>query len=113
MRKIFVMKFTPEEFAARLPLPADEKWKNGVWFINAFTKNDFELEFFAPKAKDHQSPHEKDEIYFVISGTAILMKNGEPIDCKTGDALYVEARAPHHFEKMSDDFATWAIFWKD
>lgn len=34
------MKFTIEEFSAKLPLPANEKWKDGVWFTNAFTKND-------------------------------------------------------------------------
>ena len=59
------MKFTFEEFLKKLPLPAGEKWKNGVSFTNAFTKGDFQLEFFAPRGKDYQTPHEADEFYIV------------------------------------------------
>lgn len=32
------MKFTIDEFLAKLPLPADEKWKNGVWDVEALRK---------------------------------------------------------------------------
>jgi mannose-6-phosphate isomerase-like protein (cupin superfamily) len=106
------MKFSIEEFRARLPLPADEKWKDGVWFTNAFTKGDFELEFFAPRGKDYQTPHEKDEFYIIVGGTADLIKAGETIDCRIGDALFVAAGEDHHFENISDDFATWVIFFK-
>jgi mannose-6-phosphate isomerase-like protein (cupin superfamily) len=105
------MKFSPEDFIAKLPLPANEKWKDGVWFANAFTKGDFELEFFAPRGKDFQTPHEKDEFYIIVSGTADLIKENEKINCKIGDAIFVEAGENHHFEKISNDFATWVIFF--
>lgn len=106
------MKFTPEEFRARLPLPADEKWEDGVWFANAFTKGDFELEFFAPSGRDYQTPHERDEFYIIVSGTADLIKPSEIINCATGDAMFVAAGDEHHFENISKDFATWVIFFK-
>jgi mannose-6-phosphate isomerase-like protein (cupin superfamily) len=106
------MKFTFEEFLGKLPLPADEKWKEGVWFANAFTKGDFELEFFAPRGKDYQTPHDKDEFYIVARGTADLLIENERFSCAAGDALFVPAQTAHHFENMSDDFATWAIFFK-
>lgn len=106
------MKFSIEEFEAKLPLPANEKWKDGVWFTNTFTKNDFELEFFAPKGKDFQTPHEKDEFYVIVRGSAILVKEDERFNCEIGDALFVEAGVSHHFEEMSEDFATWVIFFK-
>jgi Mannose-6-phosphate isomerase len=105
------MKYTPAEFLDRLPLPADEKWKEGVWFTNAFTKGNFELEFFAPRGRDYQTPHEKDEFYIIVSGTADLLIENERFSCSPGDALFVPARAVHHFENMSDDFATWVIFF--
>ncbi len=105
------MKFGIEEFRAKLPLPADEKWKDGVWFTNAFTKGDFELEFFAPHGRDFQTPHEKDEFYIIVSGTAELLKETETIHCAVGEAIFVEAGEAHHFENMSDDFATWVIFF--
>jgi mannose-6-phosphate isomerase-like protein (cupin superfamily) len=106
------MKFTIDELRARLPLPADGKWKDGVWFTSAFTKGDFELEFFAPRGHDYQTPHEKDEFYIIVSGTADLIKPGETINCRTGDALFVAAGEEHHFENFSDDFAAWVIFFK-
>ena len=105
------MKFSVEELRARLPLPADEKWKDGVWFTNAFTKGAFELEFFAPRGKDYQTPHEKDEFYIIVGGTADLVTPGEVINCRSGDALFVAAGDEHHFENISDDFATWVIFF--
>ena len=105
------MKFTTKEFLAKLPLPADEKWKDGVWFTNVFTKGDFELEFFAPRGTDYQTPHEKDEFYIIVSGTADLLKENETINCQIGDALFVAAGEKHHFENISDDFATWVIFF--
>jgi quercetin dioxygenase-like cupin family protein len=105
------MKFSFEEHAAKLPLPANEKWKDGVWFVNSFTKGDFELEFFAPRGTDYQTPHEKDEFYIIVSGTAVLMKENETVECSVGDAIFVEAGEKHHFENISDDFATWVIFF--
>ena len=105
------MKFTVEEFLEKLPLPADEKCKEGVWFTNAFSKGDFELEFFAPKGKDYQTPHEKDEFYIVGRGSADLLIESERVSCGVGDALFVPAKAKHHFENMSDDFAAWVIFF--
>ena len=105
------MKFGIEEFRQRLPLPADEKWKDGVWFTNAFTKSNFELEFFAPRGNDYQTPHEKDEFYIIVSGSADLLKENETVSCRLGDAIFVGAGEPHHFENISDDFATWVIFF--
>lgn len=105
------MKFTPEEFSAKLPLPADEKWKDGVWFTEAFAKVDFKLEFFAPRGTDYQTPHEQDEFYIIVQGNADLVKDAETVNCKAGDALFVAAQENHHFENISDDFATWVIFF--
>src|SRR5215203_2637617 len=105
------MKFSVEEFRARLPFAANEKWKEGVWFTNAFTKGDFELEFFAPRGHDYQTPHEKDEFYIIVSGSADLIHEGKTVSCKIGDAVFVAAGEDHHFENISQDFATWVIFF--
>ena len=105
------MKYGFDEFLARLPLPADEKWTEGVPFTGAFSKGEFELEFFAPRGLDHQTPHEKDEFYIVVSGTAVLLIEGENFTCAVGDVLFVTAKIEHHFENISEDFATWVIFF--
>jgi mannose-6-phosphate isomerase-like protein (cupin superfamily) len=105
------MKFTPEEFLEKLPLPADEKWREGVWFTSAFAKGDFELEFFAPRGTDYQTPHEKDEIYVVVRGKGEFVKENERTNFTAGDVLFVEAGVAHRFENFSEDFATWVIFF--
>lgn len=105
------MKFSVGEFLEKLPLPADEKWREGVWFTNVFSKGDFELEFFAPRGKDYQTPHEKDEIYVIASGSGEFIKENERMTFKTGDVLFVEAGVSHHFENFTEDFATWVIFF--
>ncbi len=105
------MKFSFDEFLAALPQPANEKWTEGVWFTEAFVKGNFELEFFAPRGKDHQTPHEKDEIYVVVRGSGEFVKENERITFTTGDVLFVEAGVEHRFENFSEDFATWVIFF--
>ena len=50
---------------------------------------------------------------FILSrgASATLIKEGEKISCLTGDAMFMAAREDHHFEEISDDFATWVIFF--
>lgn len=105
------MKFTPEEFLAKLPLPADDKWKDGVPVIPAFVRSGFVLEFFAPRRTDHQTPHEKDEFYIIVRGAADLVKEDETVNCQVGDAIFVAAGEKHHFENISEDFGAWVIFF--
>ncbi len=85
-----------------------------------------ELRWFAPKQADPQTPHDRDELYIVISGTGTFMRAVEshPFDDTAlpiqgeervpfgpGDALFVAAGTVHRFENFSDDFATWIIFY--
>ncbi len=105
------MKFTVEEFSAKLPLPADEKWKDGVRDIEVFRKKNVSLVFFAPRKTDYQTFHEEDEFYIIACGTGELIIGSENFPCKTGDTFFVPAKTEHHFENFSDDFAAWTIFF--
>ena len=105
------MKFTAEEMVKRLPLPATDKWKDGVWDIEPFSEWGAKLVFFAPKGIDYQTSHDEDEFYFIARGSGKLVIGDETFDFAVGDAFYVEANVPHHFEEFSDDFATWAVFF--
>jgi mannose-6-phosphate isomerase-like protein (cupin superfamily) len=105
------MHLRPQDLLARLPLPATDRWPEGVRFVEAFAKDGLEMELYAPRGVDHQSPHAQDEIYIVVAGSATLDIDGIGYACAIGDALFVPARVPHHFANISDDFATWAIFW--
>lgn len=105
------MKFTIDEMMEKLPLPANEKWKEGVWDLEPFKKGNVTLVFFAPKNMDYQTFHEEDEFYFIMRGKGELVIEGERFPCEAGDALFVPAREKHHFVNFSEDFATWAVFF--
>ncbi len=105
------MKFTIDEFLKKLPLPANEKWKEGVFDIEPFEKNNVKLVFFAPRGTDYQTFHDEDEFYFIVRGSGELIIDGERFNCETGDAFFVASKIPHHFENFTKDFATWAIFF--
>ena len=105
------MKFTVDEFLPKLPLPADKKWKEGVWDIEPFRKENVSLVFFAPRGIDYQTSHDEDEFYFIVRGNGELIINDERFACEIGDIFFVAARVPHHFENFTDNFATWAVFF--
>ncbi|HVF30906.1 MAG TPA: cupin domain-containing protein [Pyrinomonadaceae bacterium] len=105
------MKFTIDKLLSQLPLPANEKWKEGVWDVEPFEKDGVTLVFFAPKGTDYQTLHDEDEFYFIARGTGKLVVDTEVFDCTAGDAFFVAAKVPHHFEEFTEDFATWAIFF--
>lgn len=105
------MKFTIENLLAKLPLPPNEKWKDGVHFTTAFRKENLSLEFFAPRGTDYQTFHEEDEFYFVAQGSGELIIENERFDCAVGNAFFVPAKVEHHFENFSNDFAVWVVFF--
>jgi mannose-6-phosphate isomerase-like protein (cupin superfamily) len=47
---------------------------------------------------DTQSPHEWDELYFVLEGSGTLVVEGERLELETGSAAFVPAQAEHRFE---------------
>jgi mannose-6-phosphate isomerase-like protein (cupin superfamily) len=105
------MKFLLKENLEKLPLPANEKWKDGVWDIETFRKNGISKILFAPRGTDYQTFHEEDEFYFIVRGKGELIIDKERFSCEVGDAFFVHAKIPHHFENFTEDFATWAVFF--
>jgi mannose-6-phosphate isomerase-like protein (cupin superfamily) len=105
------MKFAIEEFLGKLPLPADDKWKEGVWDVEPFRKGDVSLEMFAPRGRDYQTPHDEDEFYFIARGSGDIVIDGERFAFVPSDVFFVPAGVEHHFENFSDDFATWVVFF--
>ena len=104
------MPFSPDDALKRLPLPPTDRWPEGVWGIEVFRTGNLVLEMFAPKGTDHQNAHDRDELYVVIRGRAILVRNATREPCGPGDALFVPAHAGHHFDEMTHDFTTWVVF---
>lgn len=70
-----------------------------------------QLEYFAPKEKDTQTPHLQDELYFIVSGSSDFILEDKVISCSAGDALFVPAGVVHRFIHFTADFATWVVFY--
>lgn len=105
------MKFSYQDFLKQMPKPANEKWREGAWDMEAFKHGTMLLEVFAPKNRDYQTPHEQDELYFVVRGHGEFVLENERMSFQAGDALFVPAGKLHRFENFSDDFVTWVVFW--
>lgn len=105
------MKFTVDEFLTKLPLPANDKWKDGVFDLEPFEKAGVRLVFFAPRGRDYQTSHDEDEFYFIVRGSGEIVIGGGRQAFEAGDVFFVEAGVEHRFERFSDDVVTWAIFF--
>ena len=80
-------------------------------FIEVMKDGTMTVEYFAPKNRDEQQPHPKDELYIIASGNSAFYRDGETITCQQGDVIFVPAKMEHRFINFSDDFATWVIFY--
>jgi mannose-6-phosphate isomerase-like protein (cupin superfamily) len=97
--------FQPEWALDQLPGDQGEAWRV------LFEHGSLELEIYAPRGHDPQQPHDRDEIYVVISGTGTFLNGPRRHGFKPGDLLFVPAGTVHRFENFSEDFATWVIFY--
>lgn len=105
------MRISLSEALAKLPLPADSRWPEGVWDTEAFSHGSMSVVLFAPRGTDYQTFHSQDELYIVVRGSGILLVGGERIAFAEHDVLFVPAGVHHHFEEFTADLVTWAVFW--
>ena len=64
----------------------------------------------AAGATDGQSPHDRDEVYCVLSGLAKFTAAGETRGVAPGDAVFVAARAEHRFHDITEDLDLLVFF---
>jgi mannose-6-phosphate isomerase-like protein (cupin superfamily) len=105
------MKIVLQDLVQKLPLPATEKWPEGVWDVEGLKNGSMSLILYTPKGKDYQTAHDQDELYIAVRGSGVLIKDKEHYPFDTGDALFVPAGVDHHFENFTDDLTVWAVFW--
>lgn len=61
-------------------------------------------------ASDLQSPHDEDEVYYVLSGSGRLNVGGEEQSVGPGSILYVEATSEHSFFEIDEDITLLVFF---
>lgn len=59
---------------------------------------------------DHQEPHDRDELYYVIEGRSRMSIDGKQYALKPGDVIYVEAHAVHRFYDITEPLLLLVFF---
>lgn len=98
-------RFALDEAIAALPAPGAEQ------YAVRFRHGTLELGLYAPRGRDEQSPHSRDEVYIVMRGSGWFVNGGARTRFGPGDVLFVPAGVVHRFEQFTDDFATWVVFY--
>jgi mannose-6-phosphate isomerase-like protein (cupin superfamily) len=98
-------RYTVAELAARLPGPAGER------FAVALERGTLSIELYAPRGRDPQKPHTRDEVYVVVQGRGSFASGAERQPFGPGDVLFVAAGVEHRFEDFTDDLTVWVVFY--
>jgi mannose-6-phosphate isomerase-like protein (cupin superfamily) len=88
-----------------LPGPGGER------FARVFGHGSMEVEIYAPRGTDPQTPHTRDELYVVVEGSGTFLNGPERHPFGPGDVLFVPAGVEHRFEDFTDDLAVWVVFY--
>lgn len=84
---------------------------DGREFVELFAHGSLTVECYKPDGVDRQQPHDRDEIYVVISGSGTFVNGDARHPFETGQVLFVPAGVDHRFVDFTDDFATWVFFY--
>jgi mannose-6-phosphate isomerase-like protein (cupin superfamily) len=98
-------RFTVAQGFARLPGPQGER------FTPLFRHGSLEIELYAPRGNDPQTPHTRDEVYVVVSGSGRFVNGPTRERFGAGDLLFVPAGVEHRFEEFTDDLVVWVMFY--
>jgi mannose-6-phosphate isomerase-like protein (cupin superfamily) len=59
---------------------------------------------------DDQTPHDEDEIYYVVRGRAVLRTGSSTRAVAAGDCIFVAAGDTHRFEDITEDLELLVVF---
>ena len=85
--------------------------ESGNLFSELFKDDTISIEMYKPEQEDLQAPHDRDELYLIISGNGTFRLKDDRCQFKAGDLLLVPKGVAHRFENFSEDFVTWVIFY--
>ena len=105
------MKASLSDLLRTLPGPASEKWPGGVPFARALASGSMSVELYAPVGSDLQTPHDQDELYFILQGSGTIVIGAGEHAFAPGDCFFVAAGIEHRFTTFTPGFSTWVVFW--
>jgi mannose-6-phosphate isomerase-like protein (cupin superfamily) len=83
----------------------------GVRSVTLFEHGSLQVKMYAPRGRDSQMPHSRDELYVVARGSGVFFDGASRRRFQTGDVIFAPARSRHRFEEFTDDFAVWVMFY--
>ncbi len=84
---------------------------SGERFVRVLVHGSLEVEVYAPRGSDPQTPHDRDELYVVVEGSGEFVNGPERHPFGPGDVLFVPAGFEHRFEGFTDDLVVWVVFY--
>lgn len=90
----------------------DQQAESGRSWLPFLDVSTLSVELYALPADgvDHQRPHEQDEVYYVVSGRAMIQIEGEARQVGPGSLVYVKAHKDHRFVNIEDDLQVLVFF---
>jgi mannose-6-phosphate isomerase-like protein (cupin superfamily) len=79
--------------------------------VPIFSHGTLNVELYTPIGSDPQTPHSRDEVYFVARGKGLFFDGTKTHSVEPGSFLFVPAGRIHRFESFSSDFAVWVAFY--
>src|SRR5689334_17361197 len=61
-------------------------------------------------SKDEQTPHDEDEVYYVVRGRAVVHIGSSTQAVGPGDCIFVAAGTIHRFEEITEDLELLVVF---
>ena len=89
----------------KLPGPKGER------FATVLEHGTLDVEIYAPRGTDPQKPHDRDEVYIVMSGQGEFLNGTVRERFGPGDVLFVPAFSEHRFENFTEDLVVWVLFY--
>jgi len=84
---------------------------DGARFAKVLEHGSLVVEIYAPRGRDPQQPHTRDEAYVVVTGSGEFVNGEARQRFGPGDFLFVPAGVAHRFEDFTDDLVVWVIFY--
>ena len=63
-----------------------------------------------PGSEDPQGPHNQDELYYVLSGSAVIEVGGEQKPVSPNSAVFIPAHVKHKFFDIEEEMTLLVIF---
>ena len=91
--------------ASRWEVPDNDEALRAVMLLS-----DSRLHVLPAGARDPQQPHASNEIYYVVSGRAVMQVGERRVPVERGSTVYVKAGTQHGFRDIAEDLVASTIF---